>query len=223
MESKKMQKNSPIKQRILQFADTLGISKRKFYELIGVSRGTLESNTGITEDVLAKFIAAFPDVDVVWLTTGDGEIFRNKDIKLTNSDIVMIPVLNLDARGGFGPNDVTDTTQATLRYIPFEKNVARQGDIVLPVFGDSMSPQYPAGTLILIRAYEHWRDYIDYGNAFVVELDDDSRFIKIVNKASTVGRVLLHSVNPAYEDSEVPVSIIRRMYRVVLSMRQETM
>ena len=58
----KEQKISPIKQRILQYADSLGISKREFYAKIGVSRGTLESKTGITEDVVAKYIAANPDV-----------------------------------------------------------------------------------------------------------------------------------------------------------------
>ena len=50
----KEQKKSPIKQRILHFADTLGISKRDFYTQIGVSRGTLESNTGITEDIIMR-------------------------------------------------------------------------------------------------------------------------------------------------------------------------
>jgi hypothetical protein len=66
----KEQKISPVKQRILQFADTLNISKREFYKIIGVSRGTLESNTGITEDILAKFIVSYPDVDIEWLITG---------------------------------------------------------------------------------------------------------------------------------------------------------
>lgn len=74
----KEQKISPIKQRILQFADTLKISKRDFYLQIGVSRGTLEAKTGITEDVLAKFIAAFPDVSIEWLMQGKGEIFKQK-------------------------------------------------------------------------------------------------------------------------------------------------
>ena len=40
---------SPIKQRILSFAETLGISKREFYLQIGVSRGTLESKSSIGE------------------------------------------------------------------------------------------------------------------------------------------------------------------------------
>ena len=79
----KKQKISPIKQRILQFADSLGISKRVFYAQIGVSRGTLEAKTGITEDIMAKFIAAYPEVSINWLVTGNGEIFTTKTPKNT--------------------------------------------------------------------------------------------------------------------------------------------
>ena len=75
----KIQKISPIKRRILQFADNLHISKRKFYLKIGVSRGTLESNTGITEDVLAKFIAEYPEVRLEWLMKGIGPIIKKED------------------------------------------------------------------------------------------------------------------------------------------------
>ena len=73
----KEQKISPIKERILQFVDTLGISKRDFYKIIDVSRGTLESKTGITEDVLAKFIAKYPDINLNWLISGDGNMYNN--------------------------------------------------------------------------------------------------------------------------------------------------
>lgn len=73
----KMQKNSPIKERILQFADSLNISKREFYKKTGISRGTLESSTGITEDTLAKFIATFEDLSPEWILTGKGEMLRN--------------------------------------------------------------------------------------------------------------------------------------------------
>ena len=75
----KEQRISPIKQRILQFADNLNISKREFYAKIGVSRGTLESKTGITEDVLAKFIATFPDVSIEWLMQGKGRMKVDKE------------------------------------------------------------------------------------------------------------------------------------------------
>ncbi len=62
----------------MYFASTLGISKRDFYSKIGVSRGTLESPTGITEDVMAKFIAIFPDINSDWLLTGKGDMLKTK-------------------------------------------------------------------------------------------------------------------------------------------------
>lgn len=62
----------------MYFASTLGISKRDFYSKIGVSRGTLESPTGITEDVVAKFIAIFPDINSDWLLTGKGDMLKSK-------------------------------------------------------------------------------------------------------------------------------------------------
>lgn len=85
---------SPIKQRILAFAMTLGISKREFYARIGVSRGTLESKTSITEDVMTKFIATYPDVSLVWLLTGNGSMLKsdisssfNQSIKGNNNNL----------------------------------------------------------------------------------------------------------------------------------------
>ncbi len=87
----KEQNISPIKQRILQYAKTLGISKRDFYAKIGVSRGTLEAKTGITEEVMAKFIATFPDVSIEWLVTGNGNIFNTKSTENAvkqNDDII---------------------------------------------------------------------------------------------------------------------------------------
>jgi len=71
---------SPIKQRILLFAASLGISKRDFYTKIGVSRGTLESKTGITEDVITKFFATYHEVSIEWLMTGKGEMLSDESV-----------------------------------------------------------------------------------------------------------------------------------------------
>lgn len=72
----KIQNKSPIKQRVLFFADSLGISKRDFYKKIDVSRGTLESNSSITEEILAKVIANFGEISPLWLLTGEGEMMK---------------------------------------------------------------------------------------------------------------------------------------------------
>ena len=75
----RLQKISPTKQRILQFVDTLGISKRDFYAATGISRGTLESSTGITEDTIAKVFATYPDLSPMWVVLGKGEMLNNQN------------------------------------------------------------------------------------------------------------------------------------------------
>jgi transcriptional regulator with XRE-family HTH domain len=74
MRGKKQTKSTTIKQRILQFVDSLEISKRNFYEKTGISRGTLEGATGITDDTITKFITNYTNVNLVWLLTGDGDM-----------------------------------------------------------------------------------------------------------------------------------------------------
>ncbi len=81
----KIQKISPIKQRILQFVDSLKISKRDFYAKTSISRGTLESETGITEDTVAKFLAIYPEINLTWLITGKGEMSGVKEPVTTST------------------------------------------------------------------------------------------------------------------------------------------
>ncbi len=70
----------------MYFAGTLGISKRDFYAKIGVSRGTLESKTGITEDIIAKFFATYPEVSIEWLMLGVGEMLKTKRTSKIKTD-----------------------------------------------------------------------------------------------------------------------------------------
>jgi hypothetical protein len=77
-----MQNISPIKQRILDYVDNLNISKRKFYEKTGISRGTLESKTGITEEIMAKFITTYPEININWLITGEGSMLKHDNTQL---------------------------------------------------------------------------------------------------------------------------------------------
>lgn len=83
----KTQKVSPVKQRILYFVDSLGISKREFYQKVGISRGTLESNTGITEETITKLLAIYANISPVWLLTGNGEMLINEVSSGTKNNI----------------------------------------------------------------------------------------------------------------------------------------
>lgn len=91
----RIQKISPIKQRILQFVDTLGITKRDFYAKTGISRGTLESATGITEDTITKVFAIYPSLSPSWLIMGAGEMLIKQEDDERNCNLNCNPNCNL--------------------------------------------------------------------------------------------------------------------------------
>jgi hypothetical protein len=72
-----MQENSIIKKNILKFIEYKGISKYKFYQKTGITRGILGQNNGMSEENTAKFLAYFPEIDANWLLTGEGEMLKS--------------------------------------------------------------------------------------------------------------------------------------------------
>lgn len=62
----------------MHFAQHYCDSKREFYARTGISRGTLESKTGITESTLVKFFTTYKNVNPFYFITGEGDIFKQK-------------------------------------------------------------------------------------------------------------------------------------------------
>lgn len=75
----KMRKISPVKERILQYLDYKNISVSKFYSETGISRSTLIKPSGASEETIAKTIATYRDISLIWLLTGKGEMIKNED------------------------------------------------------------------------------------------------------------------------------------------------
>lgn len=71
---------SPIKQRVLQYINFSKMTKSYFYEMTNITYGILESEFGITEDVLRKVISNCPDLSIQWLLTGEGEMIKQPDL-----------------------------------------------------------------------------------------------------------------------------------------------
>lgn len=157
----------------------------------------------------------------MWLMTGEGEMLMDKPAIPDN--VVLVPRINLDARGGFGENEEVDVSQYALELLPFSTSVARDGDFMVTVYGDSMSPRYPNGSLVLARPLPTWREYLEMGATYIVELKDGRRLIKVVRQGSDKDRLQLCSVNPAYEPGEVSRDFVARMYLVLLCARKEVM
>lgn len=167
-------------------------------------------------------------IDAVWLMTQgergkDPTLEKQPQTPIHDNNVINVPIINLDVRGGLFPNDETDVSQYTLGTMPFNRNIATEGDFVAPVFGDSMSPRYPSGSYILLRPLPLWREWLEFGNPYVLELADLRRTIKIVRKGLTPDTYRLECYNPDYDTTEIPTSIIKNVFQVLAVFKREIM
>lgn len=84
-----MEKKLDLKLRVCESAKYFSISVREFEKRCNINRGTLGNirpNQTINSDVLARIVETFPQIDIVWLITGKGEmISKNFEKKETNA------------------------------------------------------------------------------------------------------------------------------------------
>ena len=166
-------------------------------------------------------------IDPMWLMT-KGEKGTPPDgilkysVPTVDPEIVNIPIINIDARGGLLANNEVDVDEYTIDTMPFSRNLATEGDVVIPVFGDSMSPRYPSGSYILIRPLPLWREWLEFGQSYVLELTDQRRTIKIVRKGSTANTYRLESYNIDYDSTEISINLIMHVFQVLAVVKRET-
>jgi SOS-response transcriptional repressor LexA len=77
--------------------------------------------------------------------------------------------------------------------------------------------------MVLIREVELWREYLELGNTYVIALVDDRRVIKTVMEGRDADHFMLVSINPSYQPQEIAKSIIRSVWRVIVSVRREAL
>lgn len=220
-----------LSKRIEKLVEYSGLSIPKFAECVGFKtpqgvRELLKGNTRtLSEQAQYKILHSFPEINPSWLLTGIGEMLLNESPPIEpppeSGDTILIPVVNLDSRGGMAFNEEVQTDTYITGKLPFPTSIARQGDVVIPIYGDSMEPTYKSGSMVLIREVELWREYLELGCAYVIGLVDDRRVIKTVMAGSDADHFLLVSINPAYQPQEIAKDIIRSVWRVIVSVRRE--
>ena len=196
----------------------------------GLSNGTLNKSRAEGRDLSRRamelILKKFQDINHVWLTTGVGEMLLTASPPTEpppDNDTIIIPVVNLDSRGGMAYNEEVQTETYVTGRLPFPTSIAHQGDVVIPIYGDSMEPTYKAGSMVLIREVELWREYLELGCTYVIGLVDDRRVFKTVMAGNDADHFLLVSINPAYQPQEISKGIIRSVWRVIVSVRREAL
>ena len=220
--NRKMQKISPIKERILKFADTLDISKREFYKKTGISRGTLESSTGITEETLAKFIATFKELSLEWILTGEGPMLRS-DLPAAHPATepgAGIPLIPIEAVAGLPTDDPVGTRFIDCAHYIIPDFANLNVEYMIRVSGSSMYPKYSNGDILACRRVHDVR-FFQWGKIYVID-SSQGALVKRVFQDEDPDRILLVSDNREnYPPFSIPKSDIRSLSIVVGVIRLE--
>ena len=222
--------------RLDEFMRIKKVSRTALAEQLGSSQPTisaiLSGKRSLSRGMIARIGDLYPDLNTEWLLTGEGEMirkeFRNEVEDLTpeelqevregilNGSFRLVPLVNIDSVGGIhSENSITPSEQYVLKMMPFTE--AREGDVAILQTGNSMYPTIPAGSALLIREVVDWREYFGYGSIYVLWLRDGSRITKEIRRydADPSKYVWCVSYNPDVADEELPVSMIRGVWKVV--------
>ena len=183
------------------------MSTNYFARFIGLPRGEnlyqiKRGNNGISRDVARRVVEKFPQIDKLWLLTGDGQMFSAQPLGGPQ-----IPFYNVDVEQGI----------ADLQKIEPEGDLVmpRIGacDLAMVYSGRAMGALLPPGTIVFLKNVE--RDEIIPGEEYVI-ISRKIVTLRIVRAADSGKRLrLVAGDREGYDDILVNISDIMAVYKVI--------
>ena len=209
-----------IKERLTAYLRYKGINKSEFGRIIGVSNAYISSiRKSIQPDKAEKIALSFPDLNIAWLMTGEGEMIKSNtgqdfdDKPQEDVHGTVVPLLPILAHGG----KLTDFECSISRY-ECEKVVSPIDgvDLAITISGDSMAPEYPSGSSVLIKKVNE-KAFIEWGKVYVLDTCNGT-IIKQLMPHDNPSYVKCVSLNSAYPPFDLSLSYVHAIYRVLLCM-----
>jgi len=89
-------------------------------------------------------------------------------------------------------------------------------DYAIKIYGDSMSPEIPSGSLCLIKKVDE-RQFISWNEIYVLDTDNGA-VIKKIRRTDRDNVVECVSINPNYQPFTIETSYIHGWYKVLMVM-----
>lgn len=123
----------------------------------------------------------------------------------------MVLVIPTGARAG----TLADFTASVSAY-DCERMVTpiKGADFAIQVTGDSMSPEYPSGSVILIKKINE-KAFVEWGKTYVLDTENGA-VIKTIRKTDNPEIIECVSLNPAYQPFTMETKYINGWYRVLM-------
>jgi hypothetical protein len=200
-----------------------GLNDNKVTNSLGLSIGTLgksrKENRDLSDRNIENILKFYTDLNRTWLLTGEGDMLDTSCNSIedsqfsSSSDLHLIPLLPVSAQGGSLNDFVVSIKESSCEKII---SPIKGADYAMSVSGESMAPEYPSGSQILIKRIDE-KAFIDWGRVYVLDTCNGT-VIKRLFPSDTADKVLCKSINPEFPPFEVSLSDVYAVYRVLMCM-----
>lgn len=181
-----------------------------------------------SQEMLSTILEALPTVNTEWLYMGTGQMLKDEPPSSEKEEALNIikgNVIPLYAAWA-GTSSGQDETLTMLKPIAMLEigGMLRDSECALCVYGDSMAPNYPEGSIIGMRRVKN--NFIEPGEVYVIETADGLYLKRLYyNDVRTAYRCSSDNTI-AYENGtmrgelryqvfNIPITEVRRLYRVI--------
>lgn len=206
-------------ERLIKVRMHFGLSSKDFASKAGIDPSNYSSiETGkrsFGNRVMQDICNAF-DVNIDWLRTGQGEMLKSKcecdTLSQSSCEVLLLPI---SAQGGSLNDFIVSVKDSDCERIV---SPIRDVDFAMSVSGDSMSPEYPSGSQILIKRINE-KAFIDWGRVYVLDTCNGTVIKRLMPPATNAKEtVRCVSINPEYPPFEVSLNDVYGVYKVLLCM-----
>lgn len=196
-----------------RFAESLGVSPAV---INNYTNGKQQSKPGF--DMLYKICKTYPQVQIEWLISGQGEMLKPAAATSPQADLRDIPLLDVKAaangKGGYLPES---NCIASDEVIQLPARLLRHGRyIAVTVRGDSMTPTLQHGDIIICKEISPERLHeLPQQEVCLVESEDNGLQVKrIENRLPQEGCIICRSDNPEHAPFRLSHRQIRQVWQV---------
>lgn len=206
---------SNAKERILRFLEEEGLPVRQFELAAGLSNGYMHQLRSTPSQAKLDAIAnAFPSLNLDWVLTGKGNK-RNGEESVEIDNHSAVPYYDVDFNLGYDEFlDTPATVPENFIVMPgYEK-----ATLWCSASGQSMEPEISNGDKIALLRIED-PTFLPYGDIYAIVATNGMRTIKRLGRASREGYYRLIPTNKEYDEQEIPISMIRAVFRVLGTLK----
>lgn len=173
----------------------------------------------ISATMIDRIISVYPEISHVWLLTGDGEMLKDSVNEIEKDRSMMTPLLPISAQGGSLNDFVVSVCDVDCEKI-YSPIIG--ADFAMTVSGDSMSPEYPSGSKILIKKINE-SAFIDWGRCYVLDTCNGTviKELRPSPKDGCVKCVSLNKDQDKFAPYEIELSDVNGVYRVLMLLTEK--